>query len=159
MKRAVLLLAAVIALPAAAQVHKWIDNEGRVHYGDRVPPGKDVKASELRGTVSVANGMTVVPEFLKGPPAKPHRVASPMPNQGEMWIYTTPRCGYCRHAKEHMRLKGIPFVEKDIQDNPAYRHEFRALGGKGVPLTLAGSSKMAGYSEERYEQFLKAAGL
>ncbi len=159
MRLAALLLAACIALPAAAQVHKWIDDQGRVHYGDRPPAGKDVKTSELRGTVSVADGMTVVHEFLKGPPAKNRRAAAPMPNQGEVWIYTTPRCGYCRRAKEHMRLKGIPFLEKDIQDSPGYRDEFRALGGKGVPLTLAGSSKMAGYSEERYEQFLKAAGL
>lgn len=158
MRPAVLLLATAIALPAAAQVHKWIDNEGRVHYGDRLPPGKDIKGSELRGTVSVADGMTVVHEFLKALP-KSQRAATPMPNRGEVWIYTTPRCGYCRHAKEHMRLKGIPFVEKDIEDNAGYRDEFRALGGKGVPLTLAGSGKMAGYSEDRYDQFLKAAGL
>lgn len=158
MRLAAAFLAAGLALPAAGQVQKWIDSQGRVHYGDRLPPGKDISASELRGTVSVADGMTVVREPLKAPPKSP-RAAAPTPNQGEVWIYTTPHCGYCRHAKEHMRLKGIAFVEKDIEGNTGYRDEFRALGGKGVPLTLAGSSRMAGYSEERYQQFLKAAGL
>ena len=159
MRPAAALLAASLALPAAAQVQKWLDGDGRVHYGDPPPPGKNVQASELRGTVSVADGMTVVHEFLKDPPARKQRSGAPLPNQGEVWIYTTPRCGYCRRAKEHMLLRHIAFVEKDIEENAAYRDEFRAHGGKGVPLTLAGSSKMAGYSEERYDQFLKSAGL
>ncbi|MBL8345248.1 MAG: DUF4124 domain-containing protein [Rubrivivax sp.] len=28
-------LVAAAALPAAAQVHRWVDEQGRVHYGDR----------------------------------------------------------------------------------------------------------------------------
>ena len=42
----VLLLIALAALPAAAQVYKWTGPDGRTHYGDRPPDDaklKDVK--------------------------------------------------------------------------------------------------------------------
>lgn len=37
-----LLLSCMILLsfPAAAQVHKWVDDRGRVHYGDQPPSGR-----------------------------------------------------------------------------------------------------------------------
>lgn len=159
MRLAGCLLAIFLALPATAQVHKWVDDQGKAHYGDRVPPGKNVRPSDLRGTVSVADGMTVVPDLFKRPAAKPQRATAPTTDRGVVWIYSTPHCGYCRRAKEHLRLKGIPFVEKDVQASAEYHEEFRALGGRGVPLTLSGSSKHAGYSEERYEQFLTTAGF
>ncbi len=159
MKAVWLLLAcSLLALPAAAQVQKWSDEQGGTHYGDRPPIGTETKTSALRGTVSLSDGMTVVPEFFKSHPAQ-GKPDLPSPGSGQVWIYTTPSCGYCRRAKEHMRLKGIPYVEKDIQANPANYQEFRALGGRGVPLTLAGGDRHGGYNEKRFEAFLKGAGF
>ena len=31
------LLACLLAAPAAAQIYRWVDDEGRVHYGDKIP--------------------------------------------------------------------------------------------------------------------------
>ena len=46
--RRILLLAAVLAFPAAAlgQQYKWIDEKGRTRYGDIPPPG--VRATPLK---------------------------------------------------------------------------------------------------------------
>lgn len=30
----------LLSFPAAAQVHKWVDDKGRVHYGDQAPNGR-----------------------------------------------------------------------------------------------------------------------
>ena len=30
----------LLSFPAAAQVHKWVDDKGRVHYGDQAPSGR-----------------------------------------------------------------------------------------------------------------------
>jgi len=39
------VLGAALALPAAAQVYKWTDKDGKVHFGDLPPPeATDVKA-------------------------------------------------------------------------------------------------------------------
>ena len=102
--------------------------------------------------------MTAVAQEFLSPPAAPAPAAVPRPPRGAIWIYTTPRCGYCRYAKEHMRLKDIPFVEKDITENPRFKAEFKAMRGRGVPVTLAGVQRFDGYREEAFEAFLKSAG-
>jgi glutaredoxin len=158
MKRRLALLFCALTLPAGAQVAKWVDAGGRVHYGDRPPTGKAISAEPLRGTVSVGDGMTVVEQEFRSAPAPAQAASLPQPRRGEIWIYTTPRCRYCRIAKEHMLLKGLKFVEKDITENPRYKAEFKALGGRGVPVTLAGAQRLDGYREESFESFLKSAG-
>ncbi len=34
----VLILALLFSAPSAAKVYRWVDEDGRVHYGDRIPP-------------------------------------------------------------------------------------------------------------------------
>ncbi len=33
-----LILALLVSAPALAKVYRWVDEDGRVHYGDRIPP-------------------------------------------------------------------------------------------------------------------------
>ena len=40
------LLLALVATVASAQVYKWVDENGRVHYGEKPPPG--AKSSAVR---------------------------------------------------------------------------------------------------------------
>lgn len=162
MKRALLMLCtATLALPVGAEVAKWVDAQGRIHYGNRPPPDKSVRSEAMRGTVSVGDGMTVLPESARPSvnASDEFAKATIMPRKGEVWIYTTPRCGYCRYAKEHMRLKGVAYTEKDISANASYKAEFRSFGGRGVPVTLSGNQRVNGYSEASFDAFLKSAGL
>ena len=148
----------MLALPGHAEVTKWVDAQGRVHYSERLPTGIKSDNGALRGTVSVGDGITVVPESAASPRGESvTTIASP--RKGEVWIYTTPSCGYCRRAEEHMRRKGVSFTAKDITRNSAYKAEFRALGSRGVPVTLAGKQRINGYNKEAFESFLKAAGF
>jgi hypothetical protein len=34
--------------PAGAQIYKWVDENGRTHYGERPPPGKTAREIEQR---------------------------------------------------------------------------------------------------------------
>lgn len=155
-----LVVVAGFCLPATAQVQKWTDSQGQTHYGDRPPAGAGAKSGALRGTVSLADGFTVVrPPPGNSSPTDAPATAPALPAAGQIWIYTTPTCGYCRRAKEHMRLKGIAFVEKDVTANAANQREFSALGGRGVPLTLSHRGRINGYSEANFESFLKSAGF
>ena len=38
------LFAAALAFPAAAQMYKWVDKDGKVRYGDTPPPGAKTTA-------------------------------------------------------------------------------------------------------------------
>lgn len=152
-----LLAGCALCLPAAGQVQKWVDGQGRAHYGDRPPAGMDgAKTAPLRGTVSISQGMTAVAGTGKTAPAQS---GTAMPSTGQVWIYTTPTCGYCRRAEEHLRRKGVPFVEKDIKASAANMQEFRAFGGRGVPLTVAANGRLSGYGEANFDAFLKSAGF
>lgn len=52
--------------PAAADIGKWVDQNGRVYYGDQPPTQTLVKEKPVsRGSVSTADG-----EYFKAAPAK-----------------------------------------------------------------------------------------
>lgn len=40
-------LALCVALPVSAQMYKWVDSNGKVHYSDKPPPG-NIKTEKLR---------------------------------------------------------------------------------------------------------------
>lgn len=40
-------LALFVALPASAQMYKWVDSDGKVHYSDKPPPS-NIKTEKLR---------------------------------------------------------------------------------------------------------------
>lgn len=44
-------------------------------------------------------------------------------------IYTKPGCPYCAKAKAHYRENGIPFQERNAQDDLEYRREMLKLNG------------------------------
>lgn len=49
-------------------------------------------------------------------------------------IYRTVWCGYCKKAAEYLRLKGVPFVEKDLERDAGAREDMLARARKaGVP--------------------------
>jgi hypothetical protein len=51
---AAIWLALCVALPASAQMYKWVDSNGKVQYSDKPPPG-DVKAERLREPAQAAS--------------------------------------------------------------------------------------------------------
>ena len=70
-------------------------------------------------------------------------------------IYTTDWCPYCHVAKDHLKKRGVEYIEKNIEDDPANREELIAkIGGKfrGVPVLdingeiIQDSSKAAIYA-------------
>lgn len=58
------------ALPAAAGVYKWIDREGKVHYGDTQPSNVPSRPVELPDT-GAGSRPGVSPEAVPAPQAQP----------------------------------------------------------------------------------------
>lgn len=62
MKSSVVLAASLaLALPAAAQVYKWVDEKGRTHYGEKPPEG--VKAVEMGAPVPPSDPAAKAPDW------------------------------------------------------------------------------------------------
>jgi glutaredoxin len=145
-----LLVAA--AAPLSADMYKWTDENGKVHYSDSPPPGKKAKKLDLK--VNSISGPPVISAFPAT--AKP---ATSTAAAAKVTLYTTTWCGYCKRAKAYMQARGTPFREIDVEATEQGQAEFRAIGGRGVPVILVGSQRMDGYSQESLDAILKQAGL
>ena len=139
MNKPCMVLALALALSCAGvsaqQVYRWVDGNGRIHYGSEPPPGAAKAAVQPR--------------------INSYGSQSP---RAEITMYVTAWCPYCRKAREFLARRGIAYRELDIEKSPAARAEYDRLGGRGVPLILVGEKRMQGYREETLARLLKSAG-
>ena len=145
--RFALLVALIAAPPAVADVYKWTDAQGGVHYSDSAPP--DTKAQQVRLKINSIQGPAVVSTLGPGNAAKA---------KDKVRIYTAVWCGYCKKAKAHLAAKRVPYDEVDVEGSDGARREFARLGGRGVPVILVGNQRMDGFSADELDAMLAAAG-
>lgn len=143
-------LCCLLPLAASAQVYKWVDEQGRPHYGDRPPAS--AKTRPVTAPINTFEGTPVLTA------AKPSSSAASGRRAEQVTIYTTTQCGYCIRAKQHMEKIGVPYVEQNVETSASARAEYGKLGARGVPVIISGTSRLDGYSAERLEALLKAAG-
>lgn len=142
--------AALIALPAFAQLYRWTDDKGVIHYSDKAPDKGTAKAVELR--INSYSGPATV--TTTGAPA----AAAAQSAKAPVKMLATAWCGYCAKARAYMNSRGIPFEELDVEKSAQGKQEYRALKGRGVPIILVGDQRMNGYDQARLEGMLRAGG-
>jgi glutaredoxin len=143
-------LAILVLVPLApfADMYKWVDENGKVHYTDTPPPGKKARKLDLK--VNSISGPAIVSTV-----GNPGSATS----SAKIRLYTTTWCGYCKKAKAYLQARGTPFQEIDVENSAQGRSEFSALGGRGVPVILVGNQRMDGYREGTLAGLLKQAGF
>lgn len=144
-----------------AEVFKWKDKHGVVHYGDKPPEPGDQKKAPVSTVEKVEltpitilddgrvqnNGTEKADDSLLGQAraaladlqaALSHKFAewtgsSPVvTNPGnKVDLYTTAWCGACKKAKAWFREKNIPFTEYDVEKDANAALRMRKLGGGG----------------------------
>jgi len=150
-RQTVIIGLAVLVLPPSvlfADMYKWIDKDGKVHYSDSPPPGKKAKKLDLK--INSISGPPVVSSL-----GNPSSTAS----TSKVKLYTTTWCGYCKRARAYLQARGTPYQEIDVETSSQGQREFQALGGRGVPVILVGNQRMDGYNEGTLAGMLKQAGL
>ncbi len=60
-----MLLFAVCSAPVTAQVYKWVDAEGNVHYGERRPPGLEAETLKVQPPTLTTEQRSLELEKLK----------------------------------------------------------------------------------------------
>ena len=124
-------------------LYKWIDKNGKTHYGDSPPD--NAKLRKITGNVSSFTSVSVEP-FVYDPKNITKRTASK-----SVVMYSTSWCGYCKKAARHFRQNKIPFTEYDIEKNEKAAREYKKLKGRGVPLILIGDQRMNGFSAGTFD--------
>ena len=140
------LVAALVAMPAGAELYKWVDADGNVHYTD-TPPPSNAKKSERKKIVDKPSAPTVsysVQQAMKNHPVT---------------LYTYDCGDGCAKANALLTKRGIPFTSKDPLD-PATREEMKkATGGDEVaPVLLVGKRTLKGFEEGAWNGALDSAG-
>jgi arsenate reductase-like glutaredoxin family protein len=66
-------------------------------------------------------------------------------------VYHGNGCHVCHEEMEYLRLKGIPFVAKNVHTNPEARKELIALGAKQQSLK---ANVFFGFEAERTKELI-----
>ncbi len=124
--------------PIGAEIYKWFDGDGKVHFGDQPPSAANFERLDLRINTYTNPETTDV--------GKDFGVVNEVTMYGASW------CAVCKTARKYFRAKGITFVEYDIEKSRKGKRDFKILGGKGVPIILVGGKRLNGFSEESFEK-------
>lgn len=146
-KHALIMVALLLStLIADAEIYRWTDAEGRVHFGDN--PEQPEAAESV--TVRVNTYESVSYES-----AKNINFDNPSRRTSKVVMYSTDWCGYCKKAREYFRSQKIAFVEYDIEKDPRAKREHDALGARGVPVILVGDKRMNGFSPGGFQKIYR----
>lgn len=147
MTRIVLALAVALAasFATAAQLYRWVDDKGRVEWRDTPPPAS-AKKIERRNV----EGSTIQTSTL------PYGLQQAVKNH-PVTLYLTGCGDACTKARAHLTRRGIPFTEKNPQEDlDAYKK--LTNGGMEVPLLFVGREPFKGYLESSWDSALDSAG-
>lgn len=142
-----LLLMLAGALPAQAQVYKWVGPDGKVQYSDTPPP------------VSAATGnaeAVPVPPPSRGVTLPPDLAGAVKKNP--VTFYSSANCTPCDTARSLLMSRGVPFSEKTVRTTDDVTHLREISGDAQLPVIMIGSRKHQGFLEQEWSDSLTAAG-
>lgn len=151
-----LMVAGLLASVCAASVaqYKVVAPDGSVTYTDR-PPVSDTaaKVSPLRrgAAAAAASAPGAVDTSL---PFDLRQVASRYP----VTLYTGTDCKTCDTARQWLRQRGVPYVERSIVASADTQALERLTGGRVIPSLSVGAQVLRGYNEGDWASYIDAAG-
>jgi len=81
-------------------------------------------------------------------------------NMGQVTIYTTPTCGFCKMAKVYFTDRDISFATRDVSvDHNAYRELLGKSGQLGVPVIDIDGTVVVGFDRARIDTILRQKKL
>ena len=121
---------------AQAGVYKWVDSDGKIHFGDKKPSQSKVETVKIR---KIKSKETVdISELTSN--SSPRRSTNVI-------MYSTDWCGYCKKAKKYFKANRIHFKDYDIEKSQMAYRRYKKLGKNGVPVIVVGNKVMSGFSE------------
>jgi len=138
--------------PVAAEIYKWTDEFGRIHFTDSPPDGSNSKPVDI-GPINTYDSPSkiLIDETLArstGLPVKKNKVI----------VYSTTWCGVCTKAKRWLRANKVKFREYDVEKSKKGKRDYKRLKGRGVPIIMVGKQRMNGFSSGRMTKMLRNAG-
>ena len=144
------LLLVILTGVASADVYRYTDNKGELHFVDdiaKVPKKyrKQLQSAGEEGNVNVTEAGPATPD-----PKLQAEEEAPPPRQAgaKVEVFMTSWCGYCKKMLRYLNEKGIPYTAYDIEKDSAAARIYREIGGRGVPVVRIGTHIVRGYNPE-----------
>ena len=140
----VLMLACIAA---QADVYRWVDADGKVHFSDQLPPA-DIKQFEKIKAAGGKSSDAPLPYALQQ-----------AVNNFPVTLYSSACGDGCTRARQLLEKRGIPHAQADATD-PTVQEELKKLTGGTieVPVLKVGRDTLRGFEEGRWNTALDAAG-
>ncbi len=142
------LLLCAAAFAASAQMYRWTDDKGRVHFSSTPPPA-GAKGVQKKGAEPAAGAGSSA--------ALPFSVQQAQKNF-PVTLYTTPGCEGCDAARKLLNGRGLPFKEVSVTEDAQIEELKAAAGANSVPTMIVGRTVQKGFEEGVYNRTLDAAG-
>ena len=130
-----------------AQMYKWVDAQGKVHFSDKPPPAtaKQVqsKVDTSTNSVSTANLPADLAAAVKKNPVT---------------FYSAPNCSSCNSGRLMLKQNGIPFSEKTVTTQEDINKLKQVSGDNQLPVMIINRSKFVGFEPDGWREALTAAG-
>jgi glutaredoxin len=141
-------LAGALLAQAQTNVYRWVDKDGKVHFSDAPPPADATDATQRRMGGGGADD-TQLPYATQ--------IAA---RRSPVTLFIGADCGDpCAKGRELLAKRGVPFTERDAQNNAADQEALKKLiGTLAVPVLVVGESKTKGYEESQWQASLDSAG-
>lgn len=142
-------LAPLLLIPvlAQAQVYRWVDDKGQVHYSDRVP---------LSGAKNLQKQS--MPSVQGSSPPLPYALQLAVGNF-PVTLYTSPICKeVCAGARELLNTRGVPYREVTVADAADLAQLKKLSGDTSVPVMTMGREVYKGFDSGIYNEALDSAG-
>ena len=136
-----LLLVLLLLLPslAPAQMYRWVDGNGKVHYSDQAPPAgaKDVRQRPM----SSGRGSSAPLPYALEQAVRDYPVT----------LYTSELCKEpCAQARELLKQRGVPYREVGVSTESDLARLKALSGGNAVPVMTVGSEVYKGFDRSTY---------
>jgi glutaredoxin len=144
-----LVLLLCVGLAQAQTTYRWVDQEGKVHYGDRPPPpsaAKEVQQKKYAGSAADKQPSYEMREAISNFPVT---------------LYVAADCATgCKEARDYLKQRGIPFSEQNVGSNEEIDALRERLGGGDVmvPVLQVGEKTSKGFLEPAWAALLDSAG-
>ena len=143
---ALLTILLIVAGPSFAEIYRWVDEEGQVHFSDEKPNNANFKEVQIDDKISSYQGISY--GTYK---AETSKTAS----KYEVIMFSASWCGYCKKAKTYFKKSKIRYTNYDIEKSSKGKRLYKQMGAAGVPVILVGTKRMNGFSESGFKRLYR----
>ena len=131
------VLVGIASISSAAELYRWVDENGNVTYQDTPPPSNIEYESQTYEDPPTAdnNLQYAIEEAARETPVV---------------LYSADVCGPCDEMRNYLEKRSLPFSERNIQNSEGFQAELELkVGGLTVPTLLIGEKVISGFHVAR----------